>query len=120
MKRLLSIFLVLALLLPVLAFAEGEPEGEDEEFEIVEITEDEYEVDENGNIILGEDHLTAEQMAKLMDLTAELEIDESVDASDLCINPNLPDDVINILLIGVDVRGTKARRTTPSPSGPTC
>ena len=42
MKRLLSIFLVLALLLPVLAFAEGEPEGEDEEFEIVEITEDEY------------------------------------------------------------------------------
>ena len=44
MKRLLSIFLVLALLLPVLAFAEGEPEGEDEEFEIVEIAEDEYEV----------------------------------------------------------------------------
>ena len=73
MKRLLSIFLVLALLLPVLAFAEGEPEGEDEEFEIVEITEDEYEVDENGNIILGEDHLTAEQISQLMDLTAELQ-----------------------------------------------
>ena len=107
MKRILSLFLVLVLLLPVLAFAEGEPEEEDEEFEIVEIAEDEYEVDENGNIILGEDHLTAEQIARLMDLTAELEIDESVDTSDLCINPNLPDNVINILLIGVDARGTK-------------
>ena len=49
MKRLLALILALALLLPVLAFAEEE--GEDEEFEIVEITEDEYEVDENGNII---------------------------------------------------------------------
>ena len=105
MKRLLALILALALLLPVLAFAEEE--GEDEEFEIVEITEDEYEVDENGNIILGEDHLTAEQISQLMDLTAELEIDESVDPADLYINPNLPDDVINILLIGVDVRGTK-------------
>ena len=105
MKRLLALILALALLLPVLAFAEEE--GEDEEFEIVEITEDEYEVDENGNIILGEDHLTAEQISQLMDLTAELEIDESIDPADLYINPNLPDDVINILLIGVDVRGTK-------------
>ena len=105
MKRLLALILALALLLPVLAFAEEE--GEDEEFEIVEITEDEYEVDENGNIILGEDHLTAEQISQLMDLTAELEIDDSIDPADLYINPNLPDDVINILLIGVDVRGTK-------------
>ena len=40
MKRLLALILALALLLPVLAFAEEE--GEDEEFEIVEITEDEY------------------------------------------------------------------------------
>ena len=105
MKRLLALILALALLLPVLAFAEEE--GEDEDFEIVEITEDEYEVDENGNIILGEDHLTAEQISQLMDLTAELEIDDSIDPADLYINPNLPDDVINILLIGVDVRGTK-------------
>ena len=105
MKRLLALILALALLLPVLAFAEEE--GEDEEFEIVEITEDEYEVDENGNIILGEDHLTAEQISQLMDLTGELEIDDSIDPADLYINPNLPDNVINILLIGVDVRGTK-------------
>ena len=105
MKRLLALILALALLLPVLAFAEEE--GEDEEFEIVEMTEDEYEIDENGNIILGEDHLTAEQISQLMDLTAELEIDDSIDPADLYINPNLPDDVINILLIGVDVRGTK-------------
>ena len=100
MKRILSMILVLCLFLPVFAFAE-------EELDIEEIVEDEEldDVDENapdGNAgeVLSED-LQKELAASIEShdyVPTELEIDN------LYINPNLPDNVINILLLGVDTR----------------
>ena len=126
MKKLLALFLVLALFLPVLSFAENEggesfdDDGEeiiytddasDDDLETEDLDPDSFTIDENGNMVfnLGEYKLSEEDIAKLADHEAEIELDSSVsvDPSSLFINPNLPDNVINILLIGVDVRGTK-------------
>ncbi len=122
MKKLLALFLILALLLPVLSFAENEggesfdDDGEeiiytDDDLETEDLDPDSFTIDENGNMVfnLGEYKLSEEDIAKLADHEAEIELDSSVsvDPSSLFINPNLPDNVINILLIGVDVRGTK-------------
>ncbi len=126
MKKLLALFLILALFLPVLSFAENEggesfdDDGEeiiytddasDDDLETEDLDPDSFTIDENGNMVfnLGEYKLSEEDIAKLADHEAEIELDSSVsvDPSSLFINPNLPDNVINILLIGVDVRGTK-------------
>ena len=128
MKKLIALFLVLALFLPVLSLAENEGEedyGDDGEEIIIETDEDSsdgdveteeldpdsYYIDENGNMvfILGDIELSAEDIAKLENHEAEIELDSSVtvDPASLYINPNLPDNVVNILLIGVDARGTK-------------
>ncbi len=111
MKKLLSLLLALMLLLPVLAFAEEEEDFvddyDDDDLEIEDLVENEYELDEDGNLILGEYHLSEEEIARLDDLTAEVELNDAMDPDSLFINENLPDNVINILLIGVDARGTK-------------
>ena len=46
-------------------------------------------------------------------MTAEVELDTSIDPSNLYLNNNLPDNVINILLVGVDARGTKEVQKLP-------
>ena len=126
MKKLISLFLVLALFLPVLSLAESEggdaEDGEeiiyedagdegDDDLETEELDPDSYYINENGDMvfILGDVELSAEDIAKLENHEAEIELDSSVtvDPASLYINPNLPDNVINILLIGVDARGTK-------------
>ena len=109
-RKLLSLLLALAMLLPVLAFAEDDgdfDEDYDDDIEIEDLVENEYELDDDGNLILGEYHLSEEEIARLDDLTAEININEAIDPDSLFINENLPDNVINILLIGVDARGTK-------------
>ena len=113
MKRILSLLLALSLLLPVLAFAE--PEEEDLSFEEVDLDED-YEYDENGNLILKDEEtgeafeMTAVSEEDIEKLASEYELDTSIDPNDLEINENLPDNIINILLIGLDVRGTKKEK----------
>ena len=112
MKRLLSLFLVLALLLPVLAIAE-----EDDDSEIIDLSEDDYILDEDGNLILGDGwddegsrpRGSVELTDDMIDeLTAALESEADyiapVDPDSLYLNPNLPDNVINIMLLGVDTR----------------
>ena len=104
MKRLLILLLCLSLFLPVLAL------GEEEEVNVWDLMEEEdAEVDEDGNIVVseggsGDFDLSEEDFTKMFE---DFEIDDSVDASDLYLNENLPDDVINILLLGLDVKGTK-------------
>lgn len=102
MKRLLALLLCLSLLLPVFSLAE-----EEEDWSMLE--EEDAEVDEDGNIIAagGEDDFSDDDMDSLADA---FDLDESVDPSELELNTNLPEDVINILLLGLDVKGTKDKK----------
>lgn len=107
-KRLLSLLLCLALMAPCLALAE---DAADEEihFEDVEL----YDLDDEEQALWeqwAQDEATAaageDKEAEALALLAEL--DEAslaaIDPSELDINPNLPDDWFNILLLGVDAR----------------
>ncbi len=103
MKRILSLLLVLCLLIPVFSFAELEEEdfsAEEMEEELLLDDEDEESGDEDeadeGDFDFSD-----------LDEDAFAALDENIDADsinldELEINPNLPDNVINILLIGVD------------------
>lgn len=108
MKRLLALLLCLTLLLPVFALAEDD----EEDIDFNELIEEDVDLDEDGNIVDNgnsqvEYELTEEGLAAMADA---FEIDESVDPSELELNQNLPDDVINILLLGLDVRGTSEKK----------
>ena len=108
MKRLLALLLCLSLLLPVFALAEDD----EEDIDFNELIEEDVELDEDGNIVDNgnnqvEYELTEEGLAAMADA---FEIDKSVDPSELELNQNLPDDVINILLLGLDVRGTSEKK----------
>ncbi|MBQ9309065.1 MAG: LCP family protein [Clostridia bacterium] len=100
LKRLLSLLLALSLcmgLLPGFALAEEEEEEELslDDFSFPEL--EDYELDELDLTITDEIQETIE------DLDA-WEIDTSVDPDSLEINTELPDNIINILLIGIDSR----------------
>ena len=100
LKRLLSLLLALSLcmgLLPSFALAEEEEEEELslDDFSFPEL--EDYELDELDLTITDEIQETIE------DLDA-WEIDASVDPDSLEINTDLPDNIINILLIGIDSR----------------
>ena len=112
MKRLLALLLTLSLLLPAAAFAlEGEVD-----LSIEDLSDDDYEIDADGNIIMlveadeDEFSFTEDEQEKLEELAEQFEVDDSVDPDSLELNPNLPDDWVNILLIGLDVRGTKEKK----------
>ena len=115
MKKLISLLLACCLLIPAASMA-----GEDDDLLIEEITEeaapeaeqesgsgepaaDDVCVDED----TGETYiLTEEEQQKLDELIEEdvEEDDTGIDPDSLDKNPNLPENVINILLIGVDTR----------------
>ena len=107
MKRILSLLLVLCLLIPVFSFAEL-----DEEDFSAEDVEEELLLDENGDqeddeAEGAEDTEDANFDFSDLDDAALSAVDEDIDAnsidlSELEINPNLPSNVINIMLIGVD------------------
>ena len=64
---------------------------------------------EDENVFVDEEtgetfYLTEEEQQKLDSLMDEEEEDTGIDPNSLDLNPNLPDNVINILLIGVDTR----------------
>ena len=108
MKRLLALLLCLSLLLPVFALAEDD----EEDIDFNELIEEDVDLDEEGNIIDPENsqvefELTEEGLAAMADA---FEIDESADPSELELNQNLPDDVINVLLLGLDVKGTSEKK----------
>ena len=100
MKRILALLLALCLILPVVASAElDEEEIEIEEIELDDIPE-ESASDDSGSIELTDE--MAEELLK--NLEAGDNKTASIDVESLYINPNLPDNVINILLLGVDTR----------------
>ena len=94
MTRLLALVLCLMMVLPALA-------DDDEDFFVEDgIVEEVVLEDEEEEFFFGdeEDEAAAEQELE------NLETDPDVDPASLDVNPNLPDNVINILLIGVDMR----------------
>ena len=105
MKRLLALLLCLSLLLPVFAFAEDEEE--DIDFNDLMEQED-VDVDDEGNIVDPDSDDFSEEA--LRELAENVITGESVDPSEPYLNENLPEDVINILLLGLDVKGTKDKK----------
>ena len=117
MKRLFALFLAFTLLLPVFSYAEPDEEdfSSDEITEELDLDED-YSFDEEGNLILQDEEtgetysISALNEEDIEKLASQYEMDDTIDPNELEINKNLPDDVINILLIGLDVRGTKKEK----------
>ncbi|MBQ6400280.1 MAG: LCP family protein [Clostridia bacterium] len=102
MKRLLSLLLVLALALPFAAFAEN-----DEELDIEVIVED-VDLDETDSVPADAAPLPPELQAELASsLESKDYVPTALDNNNLYINPNLPGNVINILLLGVDTRNAE-------------
>ena len=110
MKRILSLLLVLCLFLPVLSFAELEEDdfSSDELEEEILLDDEDAEEDDSTPEDTGAEPLS-EDLQK--ELSGSLESSDYVatelDMDNLYINENLPDDVINILLIGVDTRNAE-------------
>ena len=108
MKRILSLLLVLCLFLPVLSFAELDEE--DLSFEDVDL-------DDNASGEEADDTEPENKEAEPLpedlqnELIAGMEsadyVPTELDTDNLYINENLPDNVINILLIGVDTRNAE-------------
>ena len=99
MKRLLSMLLMLCMLAPMCVFAEEEAPADLFGDTIVIDTEDLQAAEEDEVYIPEED----EELASAIEIL-DAEIDDSVDPKKLDLNENLPDDVVNILLVGIDGR----------------
>ncbi len=104
MKRILALLLCLTLLLPVLAFAE------EEDVDLADLVSEDVELqlDDEGNIVLPEENDEIDLNAADVGPFAEMAAENAVDDQELEINENLPEeDVVNILLIGLDYRTQK-------------
>ena len=107
-KRVLSVLLALTLLMSTLvfpAFAESDTElSFDDDLIIEDITDEELTeeelAEEEEAMAVFEMSSTQEEALDALDL----EIDDTIDVNNLCLNTNLPDNIVNILLIGVDTR----------------
>ena len=109
MKKLTALMMALCLLLP------GAVLAEDDEISILDVVED-VNLDEGGDEPAGdaedagggEELFISDEVQEAMEAAESLEadIDDSINPDDLELNPNLPDNVVNILLVGVDTRST--------------
>ena len=105
-RKMISLFLACLMLVPaVLSLAEA-----DEEIEIEDVL-----LDEEGNEVIvddetGEVFVLSEAEQEILDgMEQEEDPDEYVDPDLLEINPNLPGNVINVLLVGVDTRSNDSQ-----------
>lgn len=104
MKKLTALLMALCLLLP------GAVLAEDDEISILDVVE-EVNLDggeETADAEGGEELFISDEVQEAMEAVENLEadIDDSINPDDLELNPNLPDNVVNILLVGVDTRST--------------
>ncbi len=107
MKRLLALLLIFALLIPACSFAELE---EEEDFDLEEEVED-MDLDEDGisDEIINAEPVSEELQEEIRNAleNADFIPTSELDENNLFINRNLPDNVINILLLGVDTRNAE-------------
>ncbi len=107
MKRLLALLLMACMLLPMAVWAEEEElEFADFGDEIVIDTEEAQSGEEEVYIPEEDEELAA--AVEILDA----EIDESVDPAKLDLNENLPNNVVNILLVGIDGRSKELEKGT--------
>ena len=102
MKRLLAALLTLCMLLPLCVLAEEAEDATSEFDEVIDIEAAEAQEAEEAEeevYIADED----EELTSAMEIL-DAEIDDTVDPKKLDLNENLPDHVVNILLIGIDGR----------------
>lgn len=103
LKRILSLMMVLCLLLGSVAVAEDEEyslgdlivsvEEEPAEEATEEADDEEFYIDED-----------ISELVNALEQDMELDTENVIDPASLDLNPNLPDNVVNILLVGVDGR----------------
>lgn len=109
LKRLLAAAMALCLLLTTAALAEnGGEEDADWAFEDLEVVEESVMLDDEGNAAEDDDGglfvLDEDDQAALDALQLDMALDETIDPDNLDLNANLPDNVVNILLVGIDTR----------------
>ena len=100
MKRLMAFMLMVCMLLPMAVWAEEEDTLADFGDEIVIDTEDAQAAEDEEQFYIPEED---EELAAAVEIL-DAEIDESVDPTKLDLNKNLPGNVVNILLVGIDGR----------------
>lgn len=106
MKRLIACVLMLCMLVPAAVTAEEEEDELLADFTADFVVDGSEAVDASADDEDAEEVYIPEEDEELVSAVEILdaEIDDSVDPSKLDINENLPDNVVNILLIGVDGR----------------
>ena len=98
MKRLLAMLLMLCMLLPLCVWAEEETAADPFGDTIVIDAEDAQSAEDE--VYIPEED---EELASAIEIL-DAEIDDTVDPTKLDLNENLPDHVVNILLVGIDGR----------------
>ena len=106
MKRILALFLALLMFLPVFSLAEEDEFEEEIEEEYEELDEEEDEIPE---AVLNAEPVSEELQEEIRNAleNADFVPTSELDENNLFINHNLPDNVINILLLGVDTRNAE-------------
>ena len=106
MKRILALFLALLMFLPVFSLAEEDEFEEEYEEEYEELDEEEDEIPEE---VLNAEPVSEELQEEIRNAleNADFVPTGELDENNLFINRNLPDNVINILLLGVDTRNAE-------------
>lgn len=108
MKKMTALLMALCLLLPGAALAEDEEISILDVVEEVNLDEGEEHAEDAEDAEGGEELFISDEVQEAMEAAENLEadIDDSINPDDLELNPNLPDNVVNILLVGVDTRST--------------
>ena len=108
MKKLTALLMALCLLLPGAVLAEDEEISILDVVEEVNLDEGEKPAEDAEDAEGGEELFISDEVQEAMEAAENLEadIDDSINPDDLELNPNLPDNVVNILLVGVDTRST--------------
>ena len=108
MKRLLSLLLVLCLFLP--SFSLAELDEEEISFEDVDLDEEGEEEADSGPSaeVIEAEQLSEEEKEEMKAVLASSDyVPAELETTDLFINRNLPENVINILLLGIDSRSAE-------------
>lgn len=111
-KQLMALLMIFCLLMPGALADTIDLTGDlDEEIGGVTGTTDgqDYVIEDNGDIVLDDDESLGDIIFDDDGSTIEImdnEIDDTIDPDKLDLNTNLPSNVVNILLVGVDTRST--------------
>ncbi len=108
-KRMLALLSALCLMLPTVLAEDLMDSLEEDVGTITDpvVEGEDYIIDDDGDIMLDEpeddEYQIGDEDAATIEIL-DMEIDESIDPDKLDLNENLPSNVVNILLVGIDTR----------------